>query len=321
MQKKSFLLILLCFLISSCAHFHKKTSSSTVKGPAYISSQQIRSFTSFNQVEVQGRLNINLHTGYKKPQVILKGDARDLAQVQTQVHNGALYISLGSGYPQYGEVSVDVRGRFLNQFRYEGAGVVVGDQLNTRSLDLYLANEGSTRLGGSLGIQELTVKGKGTVQISGINSYNMQIHLLGSPKVQLSGVVNLSKLNVNGNGSLSLYWVKSNNLTVNAKKLAKIQLAGVVNRLDLELWDSAQFKGRHLRAKRSFVKTHDKSVAEISSVNHQSSLATDVSDIYYYNIPNTRADFMAFDGSVLDMRDLTTPYLTQKYTRYNTQFP
>ena len=105
-----------------------------------------------------------------------------------------------------------------------------------------------------------------------------------------------------------------------AKKAAKIQLAGIVNRLEVELWGAARFKGRYLRAQRSFVKTHDKSVAEISAVNHQSTLATDASDIYYYNIPDTRADFMAFNGSVLNMREWSL-YELQEFTRYNKQFP
>jgi hypothetical protein len=313
-------LILLSFLLSNCAH-HNKSSLPVVKEPVSMSSQQTRSMSAFNQVDVQGRINMNLHTGYKKPQLILRGDPRDLAQVQTKVQNDTLYISLGSGYPQHGEVSVDVQGRFLNKFRYVGAGIVNGNQLNTRYLDLYLANQGTTRLGGSLGIHELTVNGKGLVQLSGVTSYNMQIRLIGSPKVQLNGVINLSELNIKGNGWLSLYWVKSNNLLIKATKSAKIQIAGIANRLEVELWGTAQFKGRYLRAQRSFVKTHDKSVAEISSVNHQSSLATDVSDIYYYNIPTTRADFMGFDGSVLDMRELSNPYINQEYNRFNKHFP
>ncbi|RUR13830.1 GIN domain-containing protein [Legionella sp. km772] len=321
MHKKYYLLILLSFLMTSCSHLHKKTPLPAVNAPTSMSSTQTRSLAAFNLVDVQGRLNINLHTGYKKPQLILRGDPRDLMQVQTKVQNDTLYISLGSGYPQHGEVSVDVQGRFLNKFRYEGAGIVTGNRLNTRFLDLYLANQGTTRLGGSLGVQELVVKGNGLVQLSGVTSYNMQIHLIGSPKVQINGTVNLAELNISGGGWLSLYWVKSNNLLIKAKNTAKIQLAGIANRLEVELWGTAQFKGRYLRAQRSFVKTHDKSVAEIASVNHQSSLSTDASDIYYYNIPNTRADFMGFDGSTLDMRDLTSPYLNQEYTRYNKHFP
>lgn len=321
MLKRCYLLILIIFLLSSCAHHSTHPVAKPPVSNINTSSKQYRNVPLFNQIQATGRVNLNVHTGYKTPQLILKGDPRDLAQVQTKVSNNTLYINVGKGFPQHSEITVEVRGRFLNKFRYAGAGIITGTQLNTRYLDLYLANAGTTRLGGTIGLNNLIVKGDGLVQISGVTSYNLHVQLIGSPKVQLSGKVTLAELDINGNGWLSLYWVKSNNLLIKARKAARIQLAGIVNRLDVELWGSAQFKGRYLRAQRSFVKTHDKSVAEISSVNHQSNLATDASDIYYYNIANTRADFMGFDGSVLDMRDLSSPYLNQEYTRYNKHFP
>ena len=317
MLKRCYLLILFVFLVAGCSKF-KQMPPPLVENAG--STKQYRQISAFTQVNVQGRMNINLHTGYKKPQVILTGDARDIAQVRAVVNGSTLYLSLGNGYPRYGFVTADVRGQFLNTFTYSGAGTIRGNQLHTSYLELYLSNQGTTQLGGSIGLQKLDVVGEGLVQISGVTSHDLQIRLKGNPKVQLSGAVSLSKLNIDGNGWLSLYWIKSNNLIVKAKKATKIQLAGVVNRLEVELWGGAQFKGRYLRAQRSFVKTHDKSVAEISAVNHQSNLATDASDIYYYNLPNTRADFMAYNGSVLDMREWSSPEL-KDFTRYNKQFP
>ncbi len=318
MLKRCYSLIFIVFLLLSCSH-HQRTSTAPVQ--SYKNGQQhYRAVEAFNQVNVAGRVNVRLHTGYKKPQLLLIGDPRDVAQVRTVVKDGALYLSLGAGYPRFGEVTADVQGRFLNKFNYQGGGVITGDRLHTRALDLYIDNAGTTRLGGDLGIQDLVVKGDSSVLLSGVNSYDLKVKLIGSPKVQINGVINLSHLTINGNGWLSMYWVKSHNLTIVASKKAKIQLAGIANRLEVELWNSAQFKGRYLRAQRSFVKTHNKSVAEISAVNHQSSLANDVSDIYYYNIPNTRADFMAKDGSILDMR-AWSEYDTEGFTRYNKQFP
>ncbi|KTD57490.1 GIN domain-containing protein [Legionella shakespearei] len=320
MLKQRYLLILLAFFLAGCAHHHKEKAPDPVVKYSKSSTKQYRQVTAFNRVDVQGRVNVHLHTGYKKPQLILTGDPRDLAQVKVQVNQNTLYVSLGEGYPRFGAVNADVRGRFLNGFHYEGAGFITGNRLHTSYLDLYLANQGTTRLAGSIGLQKLVVVGNGQTQINGITSRNLRVTLKGNPKVQLTGFVNLAKINIDGDGWLSLYWVKSDNLTVRAKKASKIQLAGIVNRLDVELWGVAQFKGRYLRAQRSFVKTHDKSVAEISSVNHQSSLATDASDIYYFNIPVTRADFMAYSGSVLNMREWS-PYDTQDFNRYNKQFP
>lgn len=318
MSKWYFSLILIVCLFTGCAHHGPKTPPSVVKSTG-IKTTQYRQVTAFNQVDVKGLVNINLHTGYKQPQVILTGDARDLAQVQTIVSRNTLYLVLGKGYPRYGEVNADIRGRFLNRVHYEGAGVINGSQLHTSLLDLFLANEGTTKLNGTIGLRKLDVIGNGLVQINGITSQNLQIHIKGNPKVQLNGFASITTLNLDG-GWLSFYWVKSDNLTIRAKQASRIQLAGLVNRLDVELWGASTFKGRYLRAQRTFVKTHDKSVAEISSVNHQSSLATDASDIYYYNLPNTRADFMAFNGSVLDMREWDQPYL-EDFTRYNKQFP
>ncbi|CAM2997106.1 TPA: DUF2807 domain-containing protein [Legionella pneumophila] len=320
MLKRCYLLILLMFVLASCAHHKPQTPPAEVKKQGTSSTRQFRQVSSFNQIVVQGRLNVNLHTGYNKPEVMLRGDPRDLVQVRTVVKQNTLYVSLGQGYPDYGTVTVDIKTKFLNRFRYEGAGVVTGNNIRTSYLDLYLANEGTTRLAGNIGLQKLEAVGSGVTQINGVSSRNLQIVLKGDPKVLISGFVNLRQLDMYGKGTLSLYWIKSDTLTIRAKKAAKIQLAGIVNRLDVELWDFAQFKGKYLRAQRSFVKTHDKSVAEISAVNHQSSLATDASDIYYYNLSKTRADFMAFNGSVLDMRDWGQSDL-KDFDRYNKQFP
>lgn len=318
MLKRCYSLILMIVLLSSCAH-HQTAVRTTTNAPS-TSSKQYRKLHSFNQVDVLGNVNVDLHTGYKIPQLILRGDPRDLAQVRTSVKHNTLYITLDRGYPQYSEVNVEIRGHFLNKFKYVGVGRVSGSKLHSSYLDLYLDNAGTTRLGGSLGLRHLEVGGKSLVQLTGVSSPYLQVELKGTPKVQLVGTMNLASLDVDNGAWFSAYWVKSTNLTLRAREKATIQLAGVVNRLDVELWGAAQFKGRYFRAKRSFVKTHNKSIAEISAINHQSTLATDASDIYYYNHAATRTDFMGFDGSVLDMRQWN-PHDPQDATRYNKQFP
>lgn len=320
MLKRCYVLILIAFFLMGCAHVSRQKMPPPQQQYSGHSTKQYRNVGSFTQVNAQGRINLNLHTGYKKPQLVLIGDPRDLAQVTAKVSGTTLYLSVGNGYPRYGEVTADVRGKFLNTLHYSGAGIVKGNRLHTRYLELYLANQGTTQLGGSIGLQKLVVSGNGLTQISGITTHDVRIRLKGNPKVQLTGFASLSNLDIEGGGWLSFYWVKSNHLTIKATKAAKIQLAGIVNRLEVELWGKARFKGRYLRAQRSFVKTHDNSVAEISSVNHQSSLARDASDIYYYNIPTTRADFMANNGSVLNMREWSL-FDTEDYNRYNRQFP
>lgn len=319
MLKRCYSLIFIVFLLAGCVHKSPKMPTPMLK-PSVGSTKQIRQPGSFTEVNVKGRINVSLHTGYKQPQVILTGDPRDLAQVSTVVMHSALYLVVGEGAPKFGAINADIRGRLLDSFRYEGAGSITGNQLNTTYLDLYISNPGTTHLGGSVGLQNLEVVGPGQVQIDGVRSHNLTVRLKGNPKVQLTGFASLAKLYIDGDAWFSLYWIKSNYLWIRATNTAKIQLAGIVNRLDVELWGRAIFKGRYLRAQRSFVKTHNYSVAEISAVYHQSNLARDASDIYYFNIPTTRNDFMAFNGSVLDMREWNE-WDMRDFNRFNKHFP
>jgi len=304
------LLISLAFLLLGCA-------AKVVPLPkAANNTQQARPMPAFNQVLVGGRLNVTLRTGYSRPQVILHGDPRDLAQVVTVVKNNTLQVILNHGYPKFGAVSAELRSRYLNSFSYNGRGRITGRHITSTMLDLNITNPERTVIGGNINLRRLEVNGPGYIEITGVKSQNLQLVMFGKAHVQIVGAVNLSTINLDGDGWFGLYWVKSNQLTIRARGNTFIQLAGVSNKLDLELWDRARFNGRYLRVDSTFVKTHGRSVAEILSLDKQHSLSTDASDIYFYNIPEYRADFMAFNGSTLDMRDWNMP-LMEEYDQYN----
>lgn len=292
------------------------TKSVTIIPPPAKKVLQHRQLPAFNQVTVEGNVNVSLHTGYAHPKLILHGDPTDLLQVKTVVTGSSLLISVGKGYPRCGPITAEIRGRYLNAFNYRGAGTITGNNLRSGLLDLSIDNPGRTTLGGKIFLRKLTVSGGGYTQISGISSQNLQLAIADKSRVQLSGMVNITRLNLDSDAWLALYWVKSNALIVRARGHSFVQLSGVVGKLDVELWEQAQFKGRYLRAGRAFVKTHDKAIAELSAVRRQHTLATDASDIYFYNIPTMRTDFMAFNGAVLDMRDWDL-YDMQEYDRYN----
>lgn len=308
-------MLLISILAMSCVHKPLPQSPLNVSPtghPARVS----HSVPSFNQLIVDGRLNVNLHTGYRQPRVDLQGDPRDLSHVTIRVTNGMLLVSLLGGYPKFGPILVDVKGRYLNAFTYRGAGTISGNHLKSSLLDLTINNPGRTNLGGDIHLRRLAVHGPGNVQINGVRSTNLQLIMTEKPHVQLSGVANISSIHLNGDGWFSMYWVKSDQLMIRAKGHSFIQLAGVANRLDLELWDYAHFNGRYLRARQNFAKTHGHAIAEITATKSQHTLATDASDIHFYELPLMKTDFMAFNGAVLDMRDLSPPFV-EEYTRYN----
>ena len=311
MFARSFLIIFFVLLAASCARHSEQN-------PHFVAHniQQNRHVQAFTRVTVDGAFNVGLHTGRSHPNVTLKGDASDLANVKTTVINGALHVNLRKHYIPHAAVQVEIDSRYLNSFEYHGNGLVTGYQLRTSLFEAVLDNQGKTILQGRIGLRRLVVSGNGYTEIAGINSPSLQIKLSDDPKVRLAGFANITSLDLNNDGWLSLYWVKSKSLIVRGHGKALIQLAGIVDKLDVELWGAARFKGRYLRAQYAFVKTHGQSVAEISAVKRQHTLANDNSDIRFYNIPVMKADFMGADGAVLDLRDLASPFV-QEYDEYN----
>ncbi|WP_242604065.1 GIN domain-containing protein [Legionella jordanis] len=309
MWMRFFLCLFVVLMSASCSHKVLVIPASSQKA------LHNRPMPAFNQVMVEGNINVKLRTGFRHPRLLLRGDPLDLLQVQTSVVNNTLHVSVGNGYPKSGPISVEIQARYLNSFTYHGSGVVTGKNLHSSLLDVSIDNPGQTILGGQIVLRKLEVKGGGYTQVSGVSSQYLQLSIINS-KVQLAGRMNISRLELDEKAWVAMYWVKSHALVVRGKGQSFMQLAGIVDKLDVELCDRSRFNGRYLRANRAFVKTHDHSVADISAVNHQHTLATDASDIYFYNVPTIKTDFMAYNGSVLDMRDWS-PWDRSVYTRYN----
>lgn len=276
-----------------------------------------RAVTSTHRLHVEGRINLNLHMNGSRPRVQLKGDPVDLTYLRTEVSNDVLKIYFAKdGYKACQPVTIDVYGPYLTELDYQGVGKIIGKSLRGKRLFLNIDNAGTTTLSGTIHLQKLQASGGGNVQINGIKSMYLQLELQDNTRARLQGTLHLATLNVGQNTFLSMYWIKSPYLTIRAKDNAVVRLAGAVDRLDVELCNHAHFDGRYLRAERPYVKTHDQSVAIMVATKHQHTLATGASDIYFYNLPTTKTDFMADNGSVLDMRDWNNPEI-QEYTRYN----
>lgn len=304
-----FLFILISVFFSGCVH-HDVTS---IK-PQLIS--PTRALPAFNQIVVGANIDVKLHTGYKQPKLNLTGDSRDIAQALVMVDNNTLFIKFAPGFPKFGPVKADIRARNLSSFSYHGKGNISGYHINSSSLDLLLTTPGQVALAGNIRLNYLEVNGPANVTISGVRSSNLQLIMRGNPSVRLAGDIHMSAINVDGAGRLAIRWLKGDHVTIRARGHSIIQLAGQVVKLDVELCDQAFFNGRYLQAYDLFVKTHGKSVAEVNATGKQHSFATDASDIQFFHLPEMRADLMAIDGAVLDMRDWNK-YLLQHYTRYN----
>ncbi|MFY7697569.1 MAG: GIN domain-containing protein [Legionella sp.] len=296
-------LIGLSLLLNGCSFFNVSTQSTAIKNTTISSRLPV-----FNQLNVNGRINLRLMTQSSKSMVTLHGDPRDLAAVKIKVLHHKLFIRVRPSYPRFSRIDLELTSPYINAIEYHGSGMINGT-LTTKLLDLVVNNQGETNLQGTIGLRKLTVNGNGQLQISGIRSPQLLATISGAPKIKLAGEVALTHLEMNNNGWLSAYWLKSKRLQVRGRKKSFIQLAGVVDNLDLELWDKSQFYGRYLRATEAFVKTHNRSVAKITAIDKQHTLASDNSSIHFYHNPQVHTDFMAFNGAVLDLREWTLPFI------------
>lgn len=306
---RSFSFICLIISLISCSRMHHTTHVPIQTNP------QNRVMPAFNRVQVDGNIDVTLNTGAPNPRALLHGDPTDLAHVKMSVKYGLLHIEVDNGYPHHGAMHVDIHTHYLNAFKYTGKGTIIGTNLHSRLLDLSIANKGSTRLQGQIAVHNLTIVGPGYTQIKGITGQMLNIKIKGNARVQLAGMIDATSLNIK-DGWLSLYWVDSKALRIRARGHSFVQMAGRVQTLDIELWDKARFNGRYLRGSYVFTKTHNESIADINVLKRRHSLATDTSNIYFHNLPDMKTDFMAYNGSVLDLREW---YVRgrEEPTRYN----
>lgn len=297
---------LMCFL-----WFVGSYMTSHATSPPVQIKEEVRSVSSFTQVHIEGPFNVRLHTNRKhKPSLKVRGDVMDLARIDSCVKHHVLYINVyqkrerfrGKPRLRMGSADLEINVPRLYRFAYQGQGTITAHKIHASPLDISIENTKNATWSGRLGLRYLTLRGSGSTHITGIHSPNLNVKLEDSPHVMLEGEASLRNLYTEGDGWLKLYWVKGGRVMVRSVGSTRVSLAGSVDVLDGCFSGTTRFDGHYLRAKESFVKTNDQAVAEISSVNDQHTLAQGASDIYYYNRPKRRTDYMRDVGAVLDMR-------------------
>lgn len=311
MLRRSFILLTLFLSISGCARFHMHPKATDV--PGFVPQNQITYTAPFNRIKIIGPFQVNLHTQSKRSSFTLHGNQKDLDHVKWYVANHQLIIQAKreQDKPQIGLMYLDINVPRLASFSYHGSGSIVAQSLDVSSLDLFIQNDGPTRLEGSFTLHRAALGGRGKIRMKGVRGTNVNLLISGHAKVQIIGTIQLSELKMKNSAWLSAYWLNSHVLKMRLRDQACVQLAGTVDFLDATLRDTARFNGRYLRAQRAFVKTSEQSEADINVVEAQHTLATGSSNIYFYDLPDMRADFMVENGSVLDLREWERPFFRE----------
>ncbi len=286
--------------------------------PVKVTPNHSSALPNITDVVVKGPFNLNLHTGYNKPNLLLTGEPHMLDNVDVHVENGILFLSIKDPSAHCcTSITADIQTRYLNGLIFHGKGNIKGERLRANLERIVIDNPGTTILNGTIRLNSVKVM-KGSTQISGVVAPYLKVEVSEGAKLKLEGVASMRHLTIKDNSWFSLSWLKATTLILRASDHAYVEIAGIVNKLDVELCNYAQFNGRYLRARRAYVKTRDYSVAKMAATQHQHTLATDASDIRFYNLPVIKTDFMALDGAVLDMRLLSSP-LVEEPTPYNTE--
>lgn len=255
-------------------------------------------------IKITGNMHVRLHTSNAKPRLILRGDRKDLIYLKRIMSKNSLDLSIDKMHPRFGSISIDITTKRIRSFSYKGSGLVEGHDLQASPLALAIDNSGKTSLSGNIVLSKVSIDGGGYTHLKVAGSNQLKLTLLGTSTLDLTGgALNLGCLDLRGPSRLNMRWIKAPHLKIFARNRAFLQLSGVTQNLEIELWDQAHFKGRYLRTKRVWVKTHQRSIAEISAERRQSSLALDASDIYYFILPDIQTNFMRHQGAVLDLRD------------------
>lgn len=269
-----------------------------------------RPINQFTHLDVHGNVNLTIRTGRHKPKLILDGDPNLLKCTTAYVAENTLYIAGCIEDESTPPIQAIIETRHLDGLSYRGNGNIRAESIHANMDSLILDTPGKTKLSGKVRVMNLELK-RGYLEVKGLSSPRLTVSLFNNARAKLTGIVSLRKLKLAGNNWFSLSWADSPRLTIESRGNSYFQIAGIVNWLDAELWDHSRFNAKFLRVHRSFVKTHDNAIAEITTTAHQHTLATDASDILFYKLPKNQTNFMAFDGAVLDMRHLEDPNIEE----------
>lgn len=316
MLKRAFILFIAAILLTSCTFRQhlKEVKKPAPKVPVKVSVSQRTS--AFSKVRIVGKIDVYLHTGVKFNKIVFQGESDDVAHTARTVNNNELYIDVGKGYPKYGHLKVDIYMQNFTAFTFHGSGSIFAKGVTSKCIDLDIDNNQNTVFDGSFGVSRAKFSNVGRTKIRGVRGCVTYLTLTENAKVKLMGYSNVATINMNDNAELKLFWVKSKTLRVILKGRARAELSGLAETFHAQTWDKSWLDSRHLMSQNSFIKTHNFSEAYISVVKNQHTLANDKSNIYYYFLPETKTDFLAREGSVLDMREWTRPFIKSN-TKYN----
>lgn len=289
------IVLALMLMLSSC--FSKRIAVDEMQ---YFGPKQLNGH--FENIHISGPFDVKLTTLNNYSKAIVTADERALPYIHLKIKNHTLYVDCTKACDNYQRPMLHINVQKLRNFYFAGAGNIIGHNLLLHNSYVYIKNKNVTKLDGHLKLREIYLAGNGYTSLIGVYATRLRLKLKNHARLKIQGKVQLASMSLGTGTWISLYWLTADQLEIKGQGSTFIQLAGIVHVLNVELWNKARFNGRYLRAQETFIKTHDHSLAEISTFGHQHTLASGASDIYYYNDDfKAHTDLMGKSGAVLDM--------------------
>ena len=296
--------ILLTPLIGCQTFYHPSKPASCCPPPPPKVISVVHKVPDFNRIDVAGDVNVRIHTHARRAWIGIHGDSRDVENITWTVEHRTIILRVKDDVALYGPVDINLGVPHLHYLGYHGKGKLTGHHMATQQLDVDIANDLMTDLDGRINLHYAVFGGDGRVHLrTGVNR-DLNMVLVDDVHVKIEGVSYLRTLNMSDNSYLSMHWVKAKTLRVLMKNSACAYLAGTAQLALIDLFGDANLNARYLRTTEAYVKTHDRATARISVLTTQHALARDNSNIYYYNAPTYMNNFMAGNGSILNMGTL-----------------
>ena len=306
-MKKILLLITVLFiplLISSCANRQNPPSQPALE--AVIQEERLdKTLNAFTALNISGPFEVKLKQS-NRHQVTLTGPSHLINQIQLEEINEVLLLSLPyealSG--QIAVIRAEISAPHIHEVLLDGTQGFTAEKFDSEVIALKLNNFNYANFSGQLGVRALEITGEGRLTLQGISSQTLNIAASGNSHLELRGMANIGTLTFSDNATVDMYWLDSPQLIIRGSGQAVARLAGIVGVMHADLTQNAYLDARALRTKEAYVKAFDHSNAEITVLDIQNVLASNSSTVYFHKNSGLMNNFMAYEGSVLDVDGL-----------------
>jgi Putative auto-transporter adhesin, head GIN domain len=144
-------------------------------------SREPRQVSGFNGISLAAPIRVEVTQGDSEG-LVLEGDAKALADIETVVENGLLKIRLKHGVRGMwnSKARAIVTARSIDQLAISGSGDIAAPQLRGETLKIAIAGSGDVSVGGTTANLSTSISGSGDVKAEKLEARSVRVSIAGS---------------------------------------------------------------------------------------------------------------------------------------------